>query len=385
MLVGDPQQLRPVILLDEKDNTVLRKNYSIPDEYDYIQNSVYKAFLACDSVSVEILLKHHYRCHKKIINFNNKKYYNNKLIIQNKSSEQQPLSYVNVENNATYIKNTAPNEARHIIEYAKLNPDKKIGVITPFTNQKDCIKEMLKENGLSNITCGTVHAFQGDEKDVILFSMALTDKTGVKTYDWLKNNNELINVATSRAKDKLVLLYSEKNLERLHAAAPNESDDVYELVQYVKSNGSIEVSTKVAESRALGVKPYSTEVEEAFLTNLNHALGNVLNTNRKCIVQREVPIAHVFTENIRHLDLFYTGRFDFVVYERYYARNDIPILAIELDGKEHFENIVVKERDRKKNEICRQHGFELIRVENAYARRYHFIKEILIRYFKDVR
>lgn len=38
-------------------------------------------------------------------------------------------------------------------------------------------------------------------------------------------------------------------------------------------------------------------------------------------------------------------------------------------------------RDRKKEAICREHGFELIRVENSYARRYHYIKDILIRYF----
>ena len=44
-----------------------------------------------------------------------------------------------------------------------------------------------------------------------------------------------------------------------------------------------------------------------------------------------------------------------------------------------------KERDRKKNRICREHNFELIRVENTYARRYHYIKDILIRYFTNGR
>lgn len=56
------------------------------------------------------------------------------------------------------------------------------------------------------------------------------------TYDWLKNNKELINVATSRAKDKLILLADGKELERLHQG--NEDDDLYELVQYVKMNGN---------------------------------------------------------------------------------------------------------------------------------------------------
>lgn len=63
----------------------------------------------------------------------------------------------------------------------------------------------------------------------------------------------------------------------------------------------------------------------------------------------------------------------------------MPILAIELDGKEHKENAIVRARDKKKNAICRAHGFELIRVENSYARRYNYIKNILIQYFKSVR
>lgn len=44
MLVGDPQQLNPVILLNPIDNLKLRKMYSVTDEYDYIRNSIYKVF-----------------------------------------------------------------------------------------------------------------------------------------------------------------------------------------------------------------------------------------------------------------------------------------------------------------------------------------------------
>ena len=69
-----------------------------------------------------------------------------------------------------------------------------------------------------------------------------------------------------------------------------------------------------------------------------------------------------------------------MVYERF-ARVELPVLAIELDGKEHIEDEVVRARDRIKNQICRDHNFELIRVENTYARRYHYIKDILIKYF----
>lgn len=382
MLVGDPQQLNPVIVLDSLVNNKLKKTYNVIDDYDYVKNSIYKTFLACDAVSREILLSRHYRCHKAIIDFNNKKYYNNKLIVESSSKEEKPLVYVDVPYNITYYKNTAPEEAKAVVDYVLLNKDKSIGIITPFVNQKQLINDMIKDKGVTNVSCGTVHAFQGDEKDIILFSLALTDKTGKSTYDWLKNNKELINVATSRAKEKLILLTSDKELERLHG---DDNDDLYELAHYVKTQGMCTVTSRETSSRALGIKPYSTETENMFMETLNHALDNVLNMNQKCVVKKEVAISHVFKDNNQHNNLFYTGRFDFVVYTRDYYKNEIPILAIELDGREHMEDEVVKNRDRKKNEICRQHGFELIRIENSYARRYQYIKNILVDYFNAVK
>lgn len=383
MLVGDPQQLNPVVLLDSNVNDILRRRYGISSEYDYISNSIYKTYLACDAVSDEILLSYHYRCARKIIEFNNKKYYNGRLKIKSSEGANAALLFVDVQGNTTAYKNTAPIECDRIIQYAKLNKDKSIGVITPFSNQKEYISKALKENNLENVTCGTVHAFQGDEKDVILFSLAITDRTHPRTYEWLKNNKELVNVAVSRAKEQLIVLSSKKELERLHE--PNSEDDIYELVNYVKSKGTSVVTPKDVTSRALGIKPYSTEIEEAFLQTLNHALDNILYTDMRCSVEREVAISQVFRENVPYVDLFYTGRFDFVIYQRDYNRQKIPVLAIELDGKEHLNDEMVRARDEKKNEICRSHGFELIRVENTYARRYNYIKDVLISYFGKAR
>ncbi len=382
MLVGDPQQLSPVILLDAADNARLKKNYGVTDEYDYLKSSIYKTYLAADPVSGEILLSHHYRCNRHIIQFNNRKYYHNKLVIDSAAGERQPLVFLNVQDEAVMNKNTSPREAEEVVRFVRENPNRDIGVITPFVSQKELIRGLLRENGMEDVPCGTVHAFQGDEKDVVLFSLALTERTGNATYEWLRNNKELINVATSRAKNRLVMLSDARQLERLHTDA---QDDLYELAQYVRTRGESRVTPRETASRALGIKPYSTETENAFLTTLNHALDNVLNTNQKCVVHKEVAISHVFQGSERYSDLFFTGRFDFVVYERDAQKREIPILAIELDGREHREDERVRERDEKKNEICKDHGFELIRVENSYARRYHYIKEILIRYFKSVK
>ncbi|SHN64564.1 Protein of unknown function [Butyrivibrio hungatei DSM 14810] len=380
MLVGDPQQLNPVILLDDFTNKRLMKEYSVPEEYNYRTNSIYKVYLASDSVSDEILLHNHYRCDPRIIGFNNKKYYNSLLKLKSEAKDEEPLVYVAVDNKEQAVRNTSAAETNSIVEYVKVNKDKNIGIITPFVNQKDMINNALKEQGIEDVTCGTVHTFQGDEKDVILFSTAIGASTQAGTYEWLKSNRELINVATSRAKDKLIVLADPNNVERLHAQS-EQDDDLYELVQYVKSEGKTVVTPKETNSRALGVKPFSTETETAFLQNLTHALENIWLTQSKYAIHKEVAISQVFRDNIGYEGLFYTGRFDFVVYEKQNDR-EIPLLAIELDGKEHLEDEVVRRRDAQKNNICREHDLQLIRVDNTYARRYNYIKSILMSYFK---
>lgn len=379
MLVGDPQQLNPVILLDEFTNRRLMKEYKISEEYNYITNSIYKVYLASDSVSDEILLHNHYRCDPRIISFNNKKYYNSQLNIMANADTKEPLVYVEVNNKEQHTKNTSYSEVERIVAYVRANRDKNIGIITPFVNQKNMINSALQAEKIDDVICGTVHSFQGDEKDVILFSTAIGENTQTGTYEWLKSNRELINVATSRAKNQLIVLADSQNVERLHSQSSKE-DDLYELLQYVKGEGKTVVTPKETNSRALGVKPFSTETETAFLMSLTHALENIWLTQSKYVIHKEVAISQVFQDNLDYDGLFYTGRFDFVVYEKYNDR-EIPVLAIELDGKEHFEDEVVRRRDAQKNKICREHNLQLIRVENSYARRYNYIKSILASYF----
>lgn len=380
MLVGDPQQLNPVITLDPNINLELKAKYNVNDSYDYIKNSIYKAFLANDSVSQETLLHNHYRCAKEIIEFNNKKYYNNQLNVKSRVMYDKPLMFCEVAENYSSDKNTAPEEVETIIKYVKNNPGKKIGIITPFKNQKDLIEHRLKEEHLEQeINCGTVHAFQGDEKDEILFSLALTDHTHEKTYDWLKNNRELLNVAVSRAKEKLILISSNKELKRLHKK--DEQDDLFELANYVQTNGEYKVTSRENSSRALGIKPYSSETEDAFLTTLNQALSVLIEDDAQYSVKREVQTSHLFEKLPSDCSFFFRASIDFVIYKKGFRNKEFPVLAIELDGPEHHDDPKVMERDEKKKQICKDHGFTLIHVDNTYARRYNFLKDILTEFF----
>ena len=384
MLVGDPQQLNPVVILDTATNELLKKKYKIDKEYDYCNNSIYKTYTKCDFVSDELLLSSHYRSRRKIISFCNEKYYENKLVIKSKIESKHPLVFIDLKGTKTDFHNTSPAEVNQIIRLLELSEfkDKSIGIITPFVNQMDLINEELSHYQYRNIHVGTVHKFQGDEKDIIIFSLAITGNTKQGTYNWLKNNDELINVAASRPRESLILLGDGERIDRLHELNP-ASDNLYDLVQYIKSDGEYKVTPKKSLSRALGFKPYSTQTEEAFKTSLSHGLGVILKDIHKYSVVEKAKIADVFRHpSDRVHDLFYTGHFDFVVYCKE-GSSKYPVLAFELDGKEHFDNETVMARDAEKNAICKEQGFDLIRVENSYARRYYYIKGILQDYFMN--
>jgi len=60
----------------------------------------------------------------------------------------------------------------------------------------------LKREGITDIQCGTIHSLQGAEKDTIIMSMTISPRTRLRTFQWIKDNSELINVAVTRAKMK---------------------------------------------------------------------------------------------------------------------------------------------------------------------------------------
>ncbi len=81
-----------------------------------------------------------------------------------------------------------------------------IGIVTPFSSQKNAIKRALQSIGLAgeNITVGTVHALQGAERAIVLFS-PVYDTSHADTYFFDKGYN-LLNVAVSRAKEVFLVV-----------------------------------------------------------------------------------------------------------------------------------------------------------------------------------
>lgn len=373
MLVGDPQQLKPVIVLDSVVNKALRNKHHIAEEYDYIDNSIYSLFTKIDDKNNETLLSHHYRCHEKIISFSNKKYYHGRLKMRGNSDEKTPLIFVDTsqgdKNNKDSQKNVSELEARFISKFIKENNNLNIGVITPFVRQKECIDYYLQEDGFDNVSVGTIHAFQGDQKDVIILSSAITNSTHQSTFDWLKNNRELINVAVSRAKTKLLVL---GNMEAINNLS-TDKNDFYELVDYVKKAGEVEVTDVSMPSFALGTRQMTTESERELSETVKQVLSVI---DEKCFIGEQVAVSKIFVNEKIDSSLFYKQTFDLVVFRKTFSREE-PVVAIELNGPEHYSDEEVMARDRKKKELCDSRRLKFVSLPRDCARDYYDIKKTL--------
>lgn len=82
-----------------------------------------------------------------------------------------------------------------------------IGVVCAYRAQSDAIKNLLENRPLDTtyckVTCGTVHSFQGDECDIMFIVLNPPAECTSGTH---VNNENIINVAMSRARDYLFFI-----------------------------------------------------------------------------------------------------------------------------------------------------------------------------------
>lgn len=93
------------------------------------------------------------------------------------------------------------------IEKNHPNQQYSIGIVCAYRAQSDAIKNMLEnrpiETSFCKVTSGTVHSFQGDECDIMFIVL---NPPAVCTRNTHVNNENIINVAISRARDYLFFI-----------------------------------------------------------------------------------------------------------------------------------------------------------------------------------
>jgi hypothetical protein len=88
-----------------------------------------------------------------------------------------------------------------------------VGVVTPFRAQANRIRELVEAHPQANVLLDgtqllvdTVHRFQGDERDVILFSPVISEGITEGAVGFLRKTGNLFNVAITRARAALVVI-----------------------------------------------------------------------------------------------------------------------------------------------------------------------------------
>ena len=228
VIIGDPKQLKHISQLNDSEDQDLavendcKELYT--DYYSYSKNSIYD--LAESVVRSEgirpILLNQHYRSHKDIINFSNEYFYDKKLNIMTDEKKLVPkivyprgITWIDVKGKTSLTKSPYNlDECKETLKLLKSYSESNLsnvsfGVVTLFRAQTERILGLIERtNELKSmdITVGTAHRFQGDEKDIIIFSPCVSVGIRQTTLNWIKTTSQLINVAITRARSSLIIV-----------------------------------------------------------------------------------------------------------------------------------------------------------------------------------
>ncbi len=378
--VGDLRQLPhiPDALVTDVQKPVDGRFNTRPG-YSYLHDSLLSSLntLFTDTAPTT-LLKEHYRCHPRIIDFCNRKFYDGQLVIMTDASNEpfkvlktvpgnharRPASGKSLQN----VRELDVIQNEVLDDELKDTPRSKIGVATPYRAQADKAKEHITADGLQ---IDTVYKYQGREKDVIIFST---------TASYLNNfvdNPHLLNVAVSRAMRRFIMVTSKDVFRR-------QGSNIGDLIRHIEYQS---LSDSIFESKTVSIfdclyREYSGVLKE-FLgrvkgtsrfpsENLMAALlDEVLARGRYRSFAYETGYAlsllindyEQFTARERQFASHPNSHVDFLLYNKL---DKLPVLSIEVDGYRFHElNEKQLERDRTKDSIFEKLGIPLLRFSTV--------------------
>lgn len=149
---------------------------------------------------------------------------------------------------------------------AEQNHIETVGIITPYAAQVRLIRAMLKDyytKGPTNVSCATVHQFQGSESDVIVFDAVESYPKSAVGYLMGKEPNQvarLINVAITRGKGKVITVANARFWENVFKGT---NHIFYKLLQHIK-NGK----HQIIDNHDKTLQPYIESVNPGRMINI---------------------------------------------------------------------------------------------------------------------
>ena len=387
IIVGDEKQLPQIV-----DKTIKEKitNFEVDICHDYFENSILSAILRTYGEKLpQITLKEHYRCHPKIIEFCNKRYYDSKLIAfstKEHSEVEKPLIlYYTAEGDhmrkitrgnkkGTYNDRELEVIKQEVLHDKRINNYKndEIGITTPYRMQANNIQNSTQ----ADLESDTIHKSQGREKKLMILSTVLDSSyMGRMGIDFV-DDPCMVNVAVSRAIEQFVIVTDRKLFNE-------EGNDIKSLLKYIKYN---ELDSEIVESQIVSVfdllyREYSKKLEKLNNNLLNRSRfksENIIDTvlhkefEKEDYIdykyEREIVIRNMFKnlDNLNEKEKEYVNngaRIDFVIYDKMDYK---PKLFIEVDGfSYHKNNPIQLEKDKLKDNIARKNNIDLLRFETG--------------------
>ena len=367
VIVGDDKQLPNVISYDEElALNAIQSTYEVDDCYNAVSHSFLQSCAEVFKDAPSTLLREHYRCHPKIIEFCNKRFYDNELVTMTSDSDEENVLQVirTVKGNhaRTHFNQREIDVIVQEVMPAYSNTDS-IGIITPYRLQATEINKTLGHDIAS-----TVHKYQGRECETIIMSMVDNEPTE------FSDDPNLLNVAISRAKKHLCIVTNGNEMD--------PDSNLSQLIAYIQYNNFKVKESKLHSVFDLLYKQYTNErlkYESEHTTVSEHLSENVIYQVLKQAIEKShltntailchYPLSRLisdwdfFDEKEKEFAASPLSHIDFLIYNTLTKQ---PRLAIEVDGWQfHKESEVQQSRDELKNQILSKCGLRLKRISTT--------------------
>ncbi|MBN3802529.1 DUF2726 domain-containing protein [Paraburkholderia sp. Ac-20336] len=324
------------------------------------------------------LLKEHYRCHPRIIQFCNQQFYDNALV---------PMTQDNGEASLRLLVTAKGNHARKNTNLRELDSLRKVledegepvgldsdgrGFIAPFRAQVTLSGTRLPADFVKD----TVHKFQGRECDEIVFSTVLDKKRYNQERLDFVDDPRMVNVAVSRARSRFTLVtgdgvftannghiaalmryveYYAQDEQIVRAPVVSAFDLLYK--EYDQSLARLNSRLRPEDSRYKSEQIVAQVLREALSDascqaitfHAQIALDQIASSTNPALTARELA----FMRN--------RASCDFVLY---FKVGKTPLGVIEVDGGSH-DRPEQAARDALKNSILAKSGLPILRLRTV--------------------
>jgi len=248
-VVGDPFQLTHTSKLSTAKDTILRREVGLTKTHDmrfaYTDNSLY-GLIASSNQAEPIFLSETYRSESSIAEYSNQTFYSGRLRVATDTKRlkvphgmKPGLHWTDIKGeiksgggSGCYCQEEIDEVVRLVQKIlCKTSDDQKlyhkdpdtgerqpkkkgsfefkgtIGIVTPFRQQANRLHDALYQSDVpfdaltrAEAHIDTAHGFQGDERDVMIFSLCAGPNMPPGSLSFLRETGNLFNVAVSRAR-----------------------------------------------------------------------------------------------------------------------------------------------------------------------------------------